>query len=50
MTRLDESLPRLQTVGRIDDLDEFVAGTPPVRELVIYAVSPRFGKLLHGGA
>jgi hypothetical protein len=46
ITRLDESLPRLQTVGRIDDLDEFIAATPPVRALAEFAVTASFGALL----
>ena len=48
ITRLDDTLPKMQTVGRIDDLDEFIAGAPPVRSLLGFAVSPLFGRLLHG--
>ncbi len=48
ITRLDDTLPKMQTVGRIDDLDEFIAGAPPVRALLGFAVSPLFGRLLHG--
>jgi len=47
--RLDESLPRMQTVGRIEDLDEFIAATPPVRALLAFAVTPQFGELLRAG-
>src|SRR5205823_12042629 len=50
ITRLDESLPKLQTVGKIDDLDEFIATCAPVRGLLGFAVTPLFGKLLHGQA
>ena len=48
LTRLDETLPKMQTVGRIDDLDEFIGSVPPVRQLLQFAVSPLFGQLLHG--
>jgi hypothetical protein len=48
--RIDETLPKMQTVGRIDDLDEFIAQAAPVRALLGFAVTPLFGKLLHGHA
>jgi len=41
-------LPKLQTAGRLEDLDTFIAGAPPVRTLVGFAVTSQFGKALRG--
>ncbi len=48
LTRLDESLPKLPTAGKVEDLDDFFASTPPARGLVSFASSPRFGRALEG--
>ena len=48
ITRLDETLPKMQTVGRIDDPDDFIAGAAPVRSLLGFAVTQAFGKALAG--
>jgi len=50
LTRLDESLPKLPTAGKVEDLDEFFASAAPARGLVAFASSPRFGRALEGGA
>ena len=44
ITRLDESLPRLQSAGRIEDLDTFIGEAGPVRSLVAFSVTPKFEK------
>jgi tetratricopeptide (TPR) repeat protein len=49
ITRLDESLPKMQSVGRVDDLEEFMVGAPPVRALLRFAATAGFGRLLPGG-
>ena len=48
LTRLDESLPKMQTVGKIEDLDEFIGGALPVRALISFAASDAFGRALAG--
>ncbi|MSP61341.1 MAG: hypothetical protein EXR72_13550 [Myxococcales bacterium] len=44
LTRLDDTLPKLQTVGKIDDLDDFIGGVPAVRTLLGFAATDHFGK------
>jgi tetratricopeptide (TPR) repeat protein len=46
LTRLDESLPKLPSAGKIDDLEEFLAGASPVRALVSFAASSQFARAL----
>ena len=48
LTRLDETLPKMQTVGKLDDLDEFIGGAAPVRTLLGFAATDVFGKALEG--
>jgi tetratricopeptide (TPR) repeat protein len=48
ITRLDEALPKMQTVGKLDDLDDFIDHVPPVRSLLGFAVTPAFGQALKG--
>ena len=48
LTRLDETLPKMPTVGKIEDLDEFIGGAPPVRSLISFAASDAFGKAIAG--
>jgi hypothetical protein len=43
LTRLDETLPKMQTVGKMDDLEEFIGGAPPVRSLLGFAATDAFG-------
>ncbi|MEO6952437.1 MAG: hypothetical protein ABI321_11535 [Polyangia bacterium] len=46
LTRLDDSLPRMPTAGRMEDLDEFFMQTGPVRALVSFAASSQFKRAL----
>ncbi len=46
LTRLDDTLPKLPSAGRIDDLEEFLAGAAPVRGLVAFAASSQFARAL----
>ena len=46
LTRLDESLPKMPTAGRIDDLDDFLGNATPIRLLVAFAASSQFARAL----
>ena len=48
MSRLTEEVARPRVVARIDELDEYVAASPKLQDLVAFAASPAFGKLLRG--
>ena len=46
LTRFDETLPKMPTVGKIEDLESFFDHATPVHQLIGFATSPRFAKLL----
>ena len=46
LTRLDDSLPKMPTAGRLEDLDDFFTRTGPVRALVSFAASSQFKRAL----
>jgi tetratricopeptide (TPR) repeat protein len=48
VTRLDESLPRLPSAGKLSDLSEFFAAARPLRELASFALTPLYGDLIGG--
>jgi hypothetical protein len=48
LCRMDESLPKMQTVGKVEDIDDFIGGAPPVRTLLGFAATDAFGKALAG--
>ncbi|MCC6997813.1 MAG: hypothetical protein IT370_24565 [Deltaproteobacteria bacterium] len=49
MTRLDDGLPKMPTVGKLDDLDDFIGGAPTVQALLAFAATSAFGRALLGG-
>jgi hypothetical protein len=46
LTRLDDSMARLPSAGKMEELDEFFAGAPAARALVGFAASSIFGRAL----
>lgn len=48
LTRLDESLPKMPTVGKIEDVEAFFEGVPALQSLIGFAASPLFGNILSG--
>ena len=46
LSRLDDSVPRPRVVARIEELDQYVDSSRMLRDLVAFAASPSFGKLL----
>jgi len=46
MSRLQEDVPRPRVVARIDELDEYVAGSLMLQDLVAFSASPAFGQIL----
>lgn len=48
LTRLDESLPKMPTVGKIEDVEAFFEGVPTLQSLIGFAASPLFGNILSG--
>ncbi len=46
LTRLDDTLPKMPTAGRMEDLDDFLMNTGPVRGLVSFAASSQFKRAL----
>jgi hypothetical protein len=47
VSRLDPEVPRPRVVARLDELDEYVASSEVLRDLVAFAASPAFGQILH---
>jgi hypothetical protein len=47
LTRLDPSLPKMPSAGKLDDMEEFL-GAAPLSGLAGFAASPRFGALVAG--
>ncbi len=48
VSRLEPEIPRPRVVARLDELDEYVASSDVLRDLVAFASSPAFGKILAG--
>jgi hypothetical protein len=46
LTRLDDTMAKMPTVGKLDDLDAFIAGAPPVQSLLSFAASDAYGRVL----
>lgn len=46
ITRIEDHLPKLQTSGSLEELDEFLDQVPPLGRLVGFAVSSEFSALL----
>ena len=46
MSRLEDQVPRPRVVARVDELDEYVAGSPMLQDLVAFSASPGFGQIL----
>lgn len=42
LTRLDETLPKMPSAGKLEDLSEFFASTPLLRGIAAFAISPTF--------
>lgn len=48
-TRLDENLPKMPMVAKIDELDVFFAACSSLQELISFAASKTFGELVASG-
>ena len=48
MSRIEEQVPRPRVVARVDELDEYVAGSELLQDLVAFAASPAFGRIVRG--
>ncbi len=48
LTRLDDTLPKMPTAGRMDDLDDFLTNAAPIRQLVAFAASSQFARAFGG--
>ena len=46
LTRLDDTLPKLPSAGKLDDLEDFLAGAAPLRALFSFAASSQFARAL----
>jgi hypothetical protein len=46
LTRLDESLPKMPTVGKVEDLEAFFDNAGALHPLIGFAASPGFGQFL----
>lgn len=42
LTRLDETLPKMPSAGKLEDLSDFFASTPLLRSIAAFAISPTF--------
>ena len=46
VSRLASDVPRPRVVAKLEELDQYVASSPILRDLVAFAASPTFGRLL----
>ena len=46
LSRLEDDVPRPRVVARIDELDSYVGSSDLLKDLIAFAASPSFGKLL----
>jgi tetratricopeptide (TPR) repeat protein len=46
-TRLDESLPKMPSAGKLEDMSDFFAGAAPLRTLAAFALSPACAALFN---
>jgi hypothetical protein len=46
VSRLESDVPRPRVVARLDELDEYLAGSDVLQDLVAFAANPSFGRLL----
>jgi hypothetical protein len=44
--RIDDTLPRLQSMGRLEELEHYLGASPPVRSLLAFAASATYGRLV----
>jgi hypothetical protein len=42
-SRIYEEVPKPKTVGRVEELDDYLAEVPPLQRLLGFAASPEFG-------
>lgn len=49
MSRLEDAVPRPRVVARLDELDEYVANSEHLQDLVAFSASPKFGQILRDG-
>jgi hypothetical protein len=41
-----EEVPKPKTVGRIDEMDEYLTEVPALQRLLAFAASPEFGAIV----
>jgi tetratricopeptide (TPR) repeat protein len=46
LARVDEAVPRFQNLGRVDELEQYLASAPGVRSLYAFAASTTYGRLV----
>jgi hypothetical protein len=45
-SRIYEEVPKPKTVGRVEEMDEYLAEVPPLQRLLSFAASPEFGAIV----
>jgi golgin subfamily B member 1 len=45
-SRMDEAVPKPKTVGRVEEMDDYLAEVPAVQRLLAFAASPEFGAIV----